>query len=101
MIPDLTPDTFGVMKRINALQLRQSLAKVMATLERNGEPILVERGRKPVGVLISLRDYEERFVEKTAAEARRRLLAEMDALVRPSLDKTSSVEILRGLRGGA
>ena len=101
MLPDLTPDTLGVMKRINALQLRQSLAKIMTALERSGEPILVERGRRPVGVLISLRDYEERFVEKTAAEARRRLLAEMDALARPSVDKTSGVAILRGIRDGA
>lgn len=89
------------MKRINALQLRQSLSRVMAALEKGGGPILVERGRRPVGVLISLRDFEERFVEKSASEARRKLLEEMDALARRSADEASGVEILRGLRGGA
>lgn len=87
------------MKRVNALQLRQSLGKVVASLERTGEPILLEKGRRPVAVMISLRDFQERFVEKAAAEARDQVLAEMDALATESIDKTPAVEVLRELRG--
>ena len=87
------------MKRVNALELRQSLGKVVAALERTGEPVILEKGRRPVAALISLRDFQERFVEKAAAEERARLLAEMDRLARPSKDRTPSVEILRELRG--
>lgn len=86
------------MKRINALELRQSLGKVVAALQRTGEPILVEKGRKPVAVLISLRDFEERFVEKAASEARDHVIAEMDAMARPGTDPRTSVEIIRELR---
>jgi PHD/YefM family antitoxin component YafN of YafNO toxin-antitoxin module len=89
----------SVMERINALQLRQSLGKVVSKLQRNGEPILVERGRKPVGVLISLKDFQERFVEKAATEAREQVLREMDGLARESSDRTPAMEILRELRG--
>lgn len=87
------------MKRVNALQLRQSLGKVVEELQRDGEPILLERARKPVAVLISLRDFRERFVEKAAAEAREELFRRMDELARPSSDPTPAVEILRELRG--
>lgn len=87
------------MKRVNALQLRQSLGKVVASLERTGEPILLEKGRRPVAVMISLRDFQERFVEKAAAEARDQVLAEMDALATESIDKTPAGEVLRELRG--
>lgn len=87
------------MKRVNALALRQSLGKVVAALERDGRPILLERGRRPVAVLISLKDFEERFVEQAASAARERLLEEMDALARRSTDPTPAVEILRELRG--
>lgn len=87
------------MKRVNALALRQSLGKVVASLERTGEPILLEKGRRPVAVLISLRDFEERFVEKAATEARERILEEIDRLARPSIDPTPTVEVLRELRG--
>jgi prevent-host-death family protein len=87
------------MKRVNALALRQSLGKVVASLERTGHPILLEKGRRPVAVLISLRDFEERFVEKAATEARERILEEIDRLARPSSDPTPTVEALRELRG--
>jgi prevent-host-death family protein len=87
------------MKRVNALALRQSLGKVVASLQRTGEPILLEKGRKPVAVLISLRDFEERFVEKAATEARERILEEIDRLARRSTDPTPAVEVLRELRG--
>jgi prevent-host-death family protein len=87
------------MKRVNALALRQSLGKVVASLERTGEPILLEKGRRPVAVLISLRDFEERFVEKAATEARERILEEIDRLARSSIDRTPAVEVLRELRG--
>lgn len=86
------------MEKVNALELRQSLGKVIATLQRTGEPILLEKGRKPVGVLISLQDFHERFVEKSAAEARERILEEMDALAMHSLDATPAIEVLRELR---
>lgn len=88
------------MRRVNALELRQSLGKVVAALQRNGEPIILEKGRRPVAVLISLRDFQERFVEKAAAEARAQVLQEMDRLASTSADPTPGVEILRELRGG-
>ncbi len=87
------------MRRVTALELRQSLGKVVATLQRTGEPIMLHKGRKPVGVLISLRDFEERFVEKAATEARAEVLARMDRLARPSSDSTPSVDLLRDMRG--
>jgi len=87
------------MKSVTALQLRQSLGKVVATLQRTGEPIILEKGRKPVAALISLRDFQERFVEKAAVEARQRILAEMDELATRSVDKTPAVDVLRALRG--
>lgn len=87
------------MKSVNALELRQSLGKVVASLLRTGEPILLEKGRKPVAVLISLRDFHERFVERDAAEARSALLEEMNRLARPSVDRAPAIDILRNLRG--
>lgn len=98
MTHDYTHGMSDVMKRVNALELRQSLGKVVAALQRNGDPILVEKGRKPVAVLISLRDFQERFVEKAAAEARSEVLEAMDRLARPSTDPTSTVDTLRELR---
>ena len=56
---DTGPNTSHVrsMKSVNALELRQSLGKVLRALEKDGAPILVERAREPSAVLISLKDY--------------------------------------------
>jgi antitoxin (DNA-binding transcriptional repressor) of toxin-antitoxin stability system len=89
------------MKSVTALQLRQSLGKVVATLQRTGEPIILEKGRRPVAALISLRDFQERFVEKAGVEARERILAEMDALATASVDTTPALDVLRESRGNA
>lgn len=89
------------MKRVNALQLRQSMGKVLSELDRTGEPILLEKGRKPVGVIVSLQDYQERFAERVAAEARARIFDEIDELAMTSADETPVVEVLRDLHGEA
>src|SRR3990172_6866698 len=93
----------GVMKKVNALSVRQSLGKVLRDLERTGEPILVEKGRRPAAVLITLRDFKERFVDRTAAEERRQvveqILASRQRPGRPDADRRPAVEILREIRG--
>ncbi len=89
----------SVMKTVTALELRQSMGKVIDIIRSTGEPVVLERGRKPVAVLISLQDFEERFVEKDAAQARQKLLAEIDSIARRSADTTSAVDILREARG--
>lgn len=86
------------MKTINAVQLRQSLGKVVADLEAGGEPILLARGKRVVAALISLKDFEERFVARAASRARRRIIEEMDEMARPSSDTADSARLLRELR---
>ena len=87
------------MKKVNALELRQSLGKVLAALEKHGEPILLERGRKAVGVIVSIQDFQQRFVEKSATAARQKIFDEIDGLATVSRDRRTVVEILRELRG--
>ena len=62
------------MKSVNALKLRQSLGAVLRQLEKGGAPILVERNAKPVGVLISISEYQKRFVDKEADDKRKQIV---------------------------
>ncbi len=84
----------------NALELRRALGRVLEKLERDGRPILIEKGRKPKAVLISLRDYHERFVDAVAADERERLAEEILALrARARRSRRTAVELVRELRG--
>ena len=86
------------MKKINALELRQSLGKIISLLEKGGDPILVERGRKPAAVLISLGDYKERFIDKDADDRRLTLRDTILSMAMVSHEKESVESILREIR---
>lgn len=62
------------MKTVNALRLRQQLGSVLRSLEASGQPILIERNSKPAAVLISLEDYQKRFVDREADEKRKEMV---------------------------
>lgn len=72
----------------------------MTRLRRTGEPILLEKGRKPAAVIISLEDFKTRFVEKEADERRREVQRRILALSRRSRIKSSAEEVVRELRSG-
>jgi prevent-host-death family protein len=88
------------MKRTNALEMRRNLGKVLRLLARDGEPIVVQKNREPAAVLISLRDYHERFVDKVAEAEREHLASEILAFRRRTKpSRQSVVELIRELRG--
>lgn len=67
------------MKEISAVGLRRSLKKVARSLERDGEPFLLKVGQISAGVIVSLKDYREKFTAKTAETERKALMAEIRA----------------------
>ena len=84
--------------KTNALALRQNLGSVIDQLQKNGEPILVEKGRQPVAVLISIEDYKKRFVDVIADIERRELVNRIRAANINLPAKKSSLEIVREIR---
>ena len=57
-----------LMESVNVLEIRRSLGKVLDQLECGGGPVLVSRRRTPAAVLVSLKDYRERFLGREAAD---------------------------------
>lgn len=86
------------MQKVNALDLRQSLSKIIKKLQKTGEPILLEKGRKPAAVIISLEDFKQRFVEKEADSRRRALQQKILGLAKKGGDKKSAEQWVRSLR---
>ena len=86
------------MDTVNALELRQSLGKVLDQLERSGEPILVCRRRTPAAALVSLKDCRERFVDRDADDQRRQVVARLRQLKFESPAAGTARDVLRDLR---
>lgn len=86
------------MRKVTALEIRQRFGGVLKKLQKKNEPILIEKGREPVAVLISLKTFRSRFVDFREKEKREEFLRR----VRRSMVKSplNSLEVLRELRYG-
>ena len=87
------------MKKTNALKLRQSLGAVLDELNKSGMPILVEKGSKPAAVLISVSDYEKRFVDQEADVKRIEIIERIKAEPVKLPKGEESIHWIRQLRG--
>ena len=82
--------------KINALQIRQSFGKILKQLQRSDEPIIIEKGRVPVAVLISLKVFKERFIDYREQKKREELLEQFRShSVKPTMDSLKSLRELR------
>ena len=87
------------MRTVNALKIRNNLGEVLDSLEQNGEPILLSKGRKIRAVLITPQDFKKRFLDKQVEAEKKRLLQRIKDLRASSVTKRNSVDLLRELRG--
>lgn len=87
------------MRTVNALKIRNNLGEVLDSLEKNGEPILLSKGRKIRAVLITPEEFKKRFIDKQAEEEKQKLLQRIKDLRAGSIIKKDSMTVLRSLRG--
>jgi prevent-host-death family protein len=84
--------------KINALKLRQSFGAILEKLRKTGEPIIIEKGRVPVAVLISIETFNKRFIDLLEVSKRIELLKAFKENAVAS--KEDSLKIIRELRYG-
>jgi prevent-host-death family protein len=87
------------MRSVNALEIRNHLGAVLDDLERTGEPVIVSKGRKPRAVLISVEDFQKRFVDRQTEERRKALMDRVLAARAERVGEADSLSVLRALRG--
>ncbi len=88
------------MEKVNALELRQSLGRVLQRLKKNGCPILLEKDRQPAAVIISLEDYRKRFVDVEADQLRREMVERIKRAGVRTPKGISTLDLVREVRGG-
>jgi prevent-host-death family protein len=87
------------MRSVNALEIRNHLGAVLDDLERTGEPVIVNKGRRARAVLISVKDFQRRFVDRQTEEHRRALMDRVLAARTERTGENDSLTVLRALRG--
>jgi len=87
------------MRTVNALEIRNRLGAVLDDLERTGEPIILYKGRRPRAVIISMEDFNRRFVDRQTEDRQKQLPERVMAAREPGMPGPDSVTMLRELRG--
>ncbi len=86
------------MIKANALEIRNNFGSILKKLSKSGQAVLIEKDRKPAAVLISLEDYQKRFVDKEADSKREEVIQKIkSSKLKLSKGKTS-LDILCELR---
>ncbi|HRR42257.1 MAG TPA: type II toxin-antitoxin system Phd/YefM family antitoxin [Syntrophales bacterium] len=87
------------MKEVNALKLRNNLGEILEQLTKTGEPVLISKGKKAKAVLITVEQFEKRFLDYQAEEKKKELLDTIQGLKERRTGSKSGLEVLRELRG--
>jgi PHD/YefM family antitoxin component YafN of YafNO toxin-antitoxin module len=87
------------MRTVNALKIRNHLGEVLDSLENDGEPILLSKGRKIRAVLITPGEFKKRFLDKQFEEEKKKLLQRIKDFRADPVIKKDSIDVLRALRG--
>lgn len=91
------------MKTITALDLRKKLGSILNEVSKNGEQITISRANKPLAIMISVEEYEEKILKKNREKRMRELSAGMDKWKEKHLKETypiDTVKIIREVREG-
>lgn len=84
--------------KVTAVELRNQLERILDRMDRDQEPVIVEKGRKPRAVLLPMALYRERFLDFQDKALRDELIREIrDSAPRAGRD---TVVELRRLRYG-
>jgi len=86
------------MKTLTALDLRKKLGSVLNDVSKKGEQVIISRANKPLAVMISVEEYEEKVLKKNRERKLREVSAEMDKWKKRHLKKTINIDIAKVIR---
>lgn len=87
------------MEKVNALKIRNNLGEILDRLSETGEPVFISKGRKIRAVLVTPEQFEKRFLDWQARNAKKNFLNNFKKLRKGQRGSLSSLTILRELRG--
>ncbi|MEK6693619.1 MAG: type II toxin-antitoxin system Phd/YefM family antitoxin [Nitrospirota bacterium] len=86
------------MKNLTALDLRKKLGSVLNDISKKGEQVIVTRANKPLAVMISVEEYEEKVLKKNREKRLIDLATKMDELRKKYRKSAISLDVVKAIR---
>lgn len=86
------------MKTVTALDLRKKLGSVLNSVAEKHEPVTITRANKPLAVIMSAEEYQDKVVKSDRGRKLKELSLRMDTWQTEHRKKTAHIDVVKALR---
>ncbi len=86
------------MKTVTALDLRKKLGSVLNAVAEKHEPVTITRANKPLAVIISADEYQDKVLKTERGRKLKELSARMDSWKTEHRKETGHVDAAKAIR---
>ncbi len=86
------------MKTVTALDLRKKLGSVLNSVAEKHEAVTITRANKPLAVIISPDEYQDKVLKGERGRKLRELSSRMDAWKKEHRKETGRIDVVKAVR---
>jgi prevent-host-death family protein len=86
------------MKTLTALDLRKKLGSILDSVAEKHEPVTITRANKPLAVIISADEYQEKILKGDRGRKLKELSTQMEAWKNEHRNATAGVDVVKAVR---
>lgn len=86
------------MKTLTALDLRKKLGSILDSVAEKHEPVTITRANKPLAVIISADEYQEKVLKGDRGRKLKELSTQMEAWKKEHRNATAGVDVVKAVR---
>jgi prevent-host-death family protein len=85
------------MLKLTTMDLRKNLGHILDTVAEKNEQVIISRANRPLAVILSISEFEEKVLRKDRKEKLRRLASDMEDWRERHQKETSKIDVVRAL----
>ena len=86
------------MKTMTTLDLRKKLGSILNDVSRKKEQVIISRANKPLAVMISIDEYEEKILKKNREQKLKEISLKMDEWKKSQQKETAHIDVVKTVR---
>lgn len=86
------------MLKITTMDLRKNLGHILDTVAEKNEQVIISRANRPLAVILSIGEFEEKVLKKNRKEKLRELAGDMDDWRERHRKETAKIDVVRAVR---
>ena len=88
------------MQTLTTMDLRKNMGEILDKVAESNEPVMISRANKPLAVILSIAEYEEKVQKKNRVQRLETISGAMDAWRERNRKTTGKVDAVQAVREG-